>query len=68
MADTEEVKVNAGSGETHEDHDAELHEVQKLKKLPSLVVSELVRCDEDDPDAIDEGNDPECFDDVFELA
>ena len=36
--------------------------------MPSLVVSELVKCNEDDPDALDEGNDPECFDDVFELA
>ena len=67
MADGEEVKANAGSGET-EDHDQELHEVQKLKKLPSLVVSELVKCNEDDPDALDEGVDPESFDDVFELA
>ena len=33
-----------------------------------MVVSELVACNEDDPDAVDEGPDPECFDDVFELA
>ena len=31
------------------------------------MVSELVKCNEDDPDAVDEGPDPESFDDVFEL-
>ena len=64
MADNEEIKA----GGEEEEHDQELHQVQRLKKLPSLVVSELVKCNEDDPDAVDEGPDPECFDDVFELA
>tara|TARA_B110001450_G_C17268482_1_gene338492 strand:+ start:184 stop:393 length:210 start_codon:yes stop_codon:yes gene_type:complete len=31
------------------------------------MVSELVKCNDDDPDAVDEGPDPESFDDVFEL-
>ena len=52
------------------DHDNDLIEHQKVRKQPSIAITEIVKCNDDDPDAIPEGeeqNDPENFDQVLEM-
>ena len=37
------------------DHDNDLIEHQKVRKQPSIAITEIVKCNDDDPDAIPEG-------------
>ena len=53
--------------ENKDHHDEELKQLQKVRKIPSVVIAEIVKCDSDDDDAIKEQADPENFDQVLEL-